>query len=132
MKRLVRAVVAVVTSIALVACTSLQVVADSREASSGLLRSTRPAVDPQDLIVVTTREGERHALRVASLDATTLRGTVQGTAQPVAIPIEAIEKIERDELDSGKILRIGLVVVAITLLIGYAMARSLEKSFAPP
>lgn len=132
MDRLFRAVVALITSLALVACTSLQVVADGQAASARLLRGTKPAVEPKDLIVVTTREGQRHELRVTALDATNLSGTVEGSGQSLVIPIEAIEKIERDEVDRGKVLRIALVVVGVALLVSYAFARSLEKSFAPP
>lgn len=128
MNRFWRALVALVTSVALVGCTSLQVVADGQEASARLLHGAKPAVDPQDLIVVTTREGQRYELRVTSIDATTLSGTVTGAAQPVAIPIASIEKIERDEIDRGKVLRIALVVVGVALLISYSFARSLKMS----
>ena len=131
MNRIFRALVALVTSLALVGCTSLQVVADGQEASSQLLRGARPAVEPKDLIVVTTREGQRHELRVASLDATTLRGTVEASGQSLTLPIDSIDRIERDEIDRGKVLRIALVVVGVALLVSYAFARSLEKSLTP-
>ncbi len=131
MNRFWRALVALVTSLALVGCTSLQVVADGQEASARLLRGARPAVDPKDLIVVTTREGQRYELRVTSIDATTLTGTPTGSTQPVAIPIASIEKIERDEIDRGKVLRIALVVVGVALLLSYSFARSLKNDLTP-
>lgn len=121
MKRLLRLAVVLVVSVSLVACSTLRVVAEGQQAAAQAVRHERPAVSPQDRVVLTTTDGRRYEMVITSVDTDAVVGSVAGEREPVRVPVEQLRRIERQEVDTSRML---LIVLAILLL---AAAFSLPK-----
>ena len=125
MNRKVQVFVTVLASVAMVACTSLRVVADSPGASSKALRQPQPVLQPRDIAVITTATGERIEVRITSVHADEVVGSVDGQTQPVRIPVSQIERVERTELDGTKtILAVGAYVL-LSIILANVLSRGL-------
>lgn len=130
MKRLIRLTVVVTVCLAQMACTSLRVVADGQAASSSALRSAEPPLAPKDVALITTTDGSRVEVRITAVDATSITGTADGSQEPVVIPIEQVQRIERSEVDGTKVLRNALLYVVVAVILGHALGRAVADKFA--
>lgn len=129
MKRVVRLAVVLLSCLALIACTSFRVVADSQAASASALSSTEPPLAPKDVALITTADGKRQELRVIAIDATSITGTTDGATDPVVIPIDQVQRIERSEVDGTKVLRNAFIYVVVAVILGYALGRAMAGKF---
>lgn len=125
MNRKVQLSVVALGCAAMVACTNLRVVADGSEASSNALRRPQPVLEPRDIAVITTADGQRIEMQVTSIDDRDVVGVVDNQAQPVRIPISQIQRVERRELDGVK-TTLAVLIPAILL---YIWGRRASDSF---
>lgn len=129
MKRTLRLMVVLVTCLAQIACTTLRVVADGQAASASAIRSAEPALAPKDVALITTTDGKRQELRVISVDASSVTATTGGTTDTIVIPIDQIQRIERNEVDGTKVLRNAMIYVVVAVVLGYALGRAMADKF---
>ena len=130
MQRFFRSMVVLVACLAQIACTSMRVVADGQAASTGALRSAEPPLAPKDVALITTTDGQQQELRVTSVDAVSITGTAEGAQEPIVIPIERIQRIERSEVDGTKVLRNALIYVVVAVVLGHALGRAMASKFS--
>ncbi len=129
MKRFHRLMVVFVTCLAQIACTSLRVVADGQGASASAMRSAEPPLAPKDVALITTTDGKKQELRVVSVDSSSITGTTDGAKEPIVIPIDQIQRIERSEVDGTKVLRNAMLYVVGAVVLGYALGRAVANKF---
>ncbi|MGE4049448.1 MAG: hypothetical protein AB7F38_00150 [Piscinibacter sp.] len=128
-KRVLRLAVVVLACLAQIACTSFRVVADSQAASASALGSTEPPLAPKDVVLITTTDGKRQELRVIAIDANSITGTTDGATDPIVIPVDQVQRIERSEVDGTKVLRNAFVYVVVAVILGYALGRAMASKF---
>ena len=129
MKRLLRFTVVLVTCLAQVACTSLRVVADGQAASAAAIRGADPALAPRDVAQITTTDGKKLEVRVVAVDEASISAMAEGSKEPIVIPIDQVQRIERSEVDGAKVLRNALVYVVVAAALGYALGRAVASKF---
>jgi hypothetical protein len=127
MRRSLRNLLIAVLSLSLVACTTTRVVAQGSEASATALRQSPAIGDPKNSLIVVTKDGVRNHLRITSVDAEALTGTSLDQSQRFRIPLEQVQQVEVTEIDTQRILIVGVVVLVIILAAGYSAANSLAK-----
>lgn len=130
MQRYFRSMVVLVVCVAQIGCTSLRVVADGQAASASAMRSAEPPLAPKDVARITTTDGQQRELRVTAVDATAITGTTDASRDPVVIPIEQIQRIERNEVDGTKVLRNALIYVVVAVVLGYALGNAVANKFS--
>ena len=130
MKTFFRLTVVLVTCLAQIACTSLRVVADGQAASASAMRSAEPPVSPRDVALITTTDGKQQELRVSSIDSSSVTGTVDGSKDPIVIPIDQIQRIERSEVDGTKVLMNGMLYLLVAVVLGYALGKAIAGKVA--
>ena len=107
-------IVVLVVSLSLVACSSLRVVADGREASSRLLQQPTLDLASSDQVVLTLSTGQKITLKVTSVSLETIEGIEEGRPGLVQVQVDQVDKVERREFDLSKTaLLTGLAIVAI-------------------
>jgi hypothetical protein len=109
MKRFARNTLLLTLCLSLGACTSMQTVADSRN-----------ALHAGDKITLHTRDGKQLDWTVAAVDASAISGSEAGQR----VPHEQVERVERAEFDAVK--TIGLAALGLAT-VGYFALRSVGK-----
>jgi hypothetical protein len=104
--------------LALVGCSSLQVVMEFGSAHAPAPASVNRLLAPNDALTVTKVDGTQLKLHLTSLSGTSLDGVDDQTAAKVSIPLGEITRIERREFDG---LKTAFLVVAIAAGV-YALA----------
>ncbi len=104
-----------------------RVVSQGSEASAAALRQSPAVGDPKDSLIIVTKDGTRTQLRVVSVDTDSVTGTTLDQKQRFVIPLQQIEQIEDIEIDTKRIVIVGLIVLAVILAAGISTANSLAK-----
>jgi hypothetical protein len=128
MRRCLRAIVIVFSACALLACSSLKTLSDSREASAGVLNPLTSPLTSRDAVVLTLLDGRRIEMVVLATEPDTLVGQVAGASEPLRVPHAQVARVERVEIDTARSLGVVALVVLALVAIGQAAARSFGAS----
>jgi hypothetical protein len=109
MKRQLSVLIVVFTCVAFSACTSLRTVLDTQFGSAS---AARPALAPNDLLTVTTRDGTQTQITLTKAAPEFIEGT-QDNGKPLRhFDLTEIVKIERREFDGVKTVFLVIVIAA--------------------
>ena len=111
-----RTTIVVLCSFALVACTTLRTVSSDAASSASAATGPSQIIKTDDNLVVSLKDGTRIEMRVTNLNSTTIIGVSKDQPTNVSVSIAQIEKIERFEVDSKRILLgVGLAILAAVI-----------------
>ncbi len=133
MRRTLQLLLVIFSCTAMVACTSLRVVADGSEASQRAIHQSQPLLRPGDAAIITTTDGAKFEMKVTAVEVDAIVGVVAGKTDPSSISISQIERIERSEADPIKtalVTILGLVIAGVIIgnALGAKMANSLSAA----
>ena len=130
MLSVLRQLLLLLISCSLIACTTTRVVAQGPEASLAILRDSPALGDPRDAVIVVTKDGTRHVLRLHSVSADSVVGTPLDQKQSIAIPAADVERVEVDELNTRAIVITVVVVLVVIVAATISASKSLAKSIS--
>jgi hypothetical protein len=115
------AVVAIVST-ALIGCTTVRPLADNPAASARVLHAADAPFAPREWLRITTDDGRQQEIRYLSRDDTSISGMIDGTDRIAAVSIDRIQRIERREVDNGKVARNAILLIVSGVIVVHAMA----------
>lgn len=126
MNRHFRVAIALITCFCLAACSTVRVIADSRQAAAGLAAPGHGGLEVGDTVEVQTRDAQQMQLHITALDAQGMEGTVPRGLAPVRVAWSNVERIEERNIDGLK--STGLVVAVMAVVLVWA-ALATQKMF---
>jgi hypothetical protein len=121
MKRLINLVVVLFSCISMAACSSLTLLADNSADSTKLTQPDSRGIAVGDDLHLRLKSGEKVSIIVASIEPDALVGPTEFKGASIRVPIDQIERIERNDVDKGKAGR-NLLIVAVVVLAVLLMA----------
>ena len=109
-------------SLALVACTTVRTVTDQSAVAPPQRTRLPPTVGINDLVTVTTVDGNVRTLRVGAISEDALDGVAEGSAQASHVLVEQIAKIERREFSGLKTALLVIALVGLAYMVAEALA----------
>ncbi len=127
MRELLRRLLLVLMALSVAACTTTKVVARGPEASVAALKDSPALGDPRDSVILVTRDGTRHLIRLQSVSSESVSGTTLDR-RPIVIATSDIERVETDEIDTRTVVTVVVVVLVVVVAAAVSASHSLAKS----
>jgi len=123
MKRKLSVLIVVLACTVFTACTSMRTILDTQSGSASV---AQPALAPNDLLTITTRDGTQTQITLTRTAPEFIEGNQEG-AQARHFDLSEVIKIERREFDG---LKTAFLVIAIAIGVCTILKATAEASLA--
>jgi predicted small secreted protein len=124
MKRKLSVLIVVLACTVFTACTSLRTILDTQSGSASV---AQPALVPNDLLTITTRDGTQTQITLTRTAPEFIEGNQENGAQARHFDLSEVIKIERREFDG---LKTAFLVIAIAIGVYTILKATAEASLA--
>src|SRR5471030_3239743 len=122
MMPVLKKILAVVLCVSMTACTSMHVVADGQAAVKQVGDARGDGLASGDTLRIVGYDGRKQILEFSRVENGALQGKIDGKDR--SIPLDQIERIEREQIDGAKTAGLVAVLVAATVALANALAGS--------
>jgi hypothetical protein len=129
MHRFIITAVALSVSASLIACSTTRVVAEGSDASRVALQQSPALGDPKDAVVVVTKDGRRHEMRLIAVTTESVSGTSLDQRQPIQIPVSEVQQVEVFEANTRTVVIVVVVAIVAAIALGISAGKAIGKTF---